>query len=72
MVARDGNRQEAFKLYIDAFLRGCYGPGLSVLVLLQVCLNAAQYRRLVDATVGWLHLGPRAAQEAPLRSLKEA
>ncbi|HWC64092.1 MAG TPA: glycosyltransferase family 2 protein [Rhizomicrobium sp.] len=74
MVARDGNRQEALKLCLDAFLRGCYGPRLAPVVFLQVCLDAARYRKLADMTTAWLHFGPRERVEkaAPLASLKNA
>jgi glycosyltransferase involved in cell wall biosynthesis len=74
MVARDGNRQEALKLCLDAFLRGCYGPGIAPVVFLQVCLDAARYRRLADMTTGWLKFGLRERVEktAPLTSLKNA
>jgi glycosyltransferase involved in cell wall biosynthesis len=71
MVARDGNRQEALKLCLDAFFRGCYRPRLAALVFLQVCLDAARYRQLADMTIGWLNFGPRAtAEKTPLASLK--
>jgi glycosyltransferase involved in cell wall biosynthesis len=73
MVARDGNRQEALKLYLDAFLRGCYGPGLAVMVFLQVFLDARRYRKLTDFTLGSLHIGLRdPVEKAPLGSLKNA
>jgi glycosyltransferase involved in cell wall biosynthesis len=73
MVARDGNRQEAMKLCLDAFLRGCYGPRLAPVVFLQVCLDAARYRKLANMTTAWLHFGPRPVTEkAPLGSLKNA
>jgi glycosyltransferase involved in cell wall biosynthesis len=73
MVARDGNKIEALRLYLDAIFRGCYGPWLAVVVFLQIFLNAAQYRRLADTTIGWLHIGLREAkQEAPLSSLEKA
>jgi glycosyltransferase involved in cell wall biosynthesis len=71
MVARDGNRQEALKLCLDAFLRGCYRPVLAPAVFLQVCLDAARYRKLADLTIGWLHFGSRVTiEKAPIASLK--
>ncbi|HWY60762.1 MAG TPA: glycosyltransferase family 2 protein [Rhizomicrobium sp.] len=72
MVARDGDKIEALRLYLDAFFRGCYGPRLAVVIFLQIFLNAAQYRRLADTTIGWLHIGLRErSQEAPLSSLEK-
>jgi hypothetical protein len=72
MVASDGNKVEAFRLYLDAFFRGCYGPRLAVVVLLQVFMGAAQYRRLADTAIGWLHIGLREARlETPLASLEK-
>jgi hypothetical protein len=73
MVACDGNRIEALRLYLDAIFRGCYGPRLAVVVFLQIFLNAARYRRLADTTISWLHIGLREAkQQAPLSSLEKA
>jgi glycosyltransferase involved in cell wall biosynthesis len=73
MVARDGNRQEAMKLCLDAFLRGCYGLRLAPVVFLQVSLDAARYRKLADMITAWLHFGPReVVEKAPLGSLKNA
>ena len=73
MVARDGNKFEALRLYLDALLRGCYSPRLAAVVFLQVFLNAAQYRRLADTAIGWLHIGLReSSRETLLSSLKKA
>jgi glycosyltransferase involved in cell wall biosynthesis len=74
MVARDGNRAEAFRLYIAAFLHGCYSPRLAVVVFLQVFLDAAQYRKLADTAIEWLHIGLREKPrpEKPLIWLKKA
>ena len=67
MVARDGNKFEALRLYLDAFFRGCYGLRLSAVVFLQIFLGAARYRRLADTAIGWLHIGLREpSHETPL------
>jgi hypothetical protein len=73
MVAQDGSRDEAMKLYLDAFFRGCYSPRLAVVVFLQIFMDAARYRRLADAAISWLHIGLREpAEKAPIPTLKKA
>jgi glycosyltransferase involved in cell wall biosynthesis len=73
MVARDGNKREALKLYLDALFRGCYGPRLAAIIFLQIFLDAAQYRRIVDTAIGWLHIGLREpAPQTSLSILKKA
>ena len=57
MVARDGNKREALKLYLDALFRGCYAPRLAGVIFLQIFLDAGRYRRLADTAIGWLHIG---------------
>lgn len=57
MLARDGHKFQALKLYLAALLSGCYAPKLAVVVFLQIFLDAARYRRLADMLIGWLHPG---------------
>jgi len=59
LVARD-NRRRALKLYLDAVMRGCYAPKLTLVVFLQIFLPASGYRRLADRVVpflGWFRSG---------------
>jgi glycosyltransferase involved in cell wall biosynthesis len=73
MLARDGHKFEALKLYLIALFSGCYVPKLAAVVFLQVFLNAAQYRRLADTAIAWLHPGlDEQGGDAPLYSLKKA
>ena len=79
MVARDGNKAEAFRLYLAALLQGCYSPRLALVVFLQIFLDAAQYRKLADTAIEWLHIGLREKPvaekprtEKPLIWLKKA
>lgn len=73
MVARDGNKFEALRLYLDAFFRGCYSTKLAAVIFLQIFLGAARYRLLADTAISWLHIGLREpAQETPLSSLEKA
>jgi glycosyltransferase involved in cell wall biosynthesis len=73
MVARDGNKREALKLYLDALFRFCYGPRLAAIIFLQIFLNAARYRKIADTAIGWLHIGLREpARETSFPSLKKA
>jgi glycosyltransferase involved in cell wall biosynthesis len=73
MLAREGRKFEALKLYLAAVFAGCYAPRLAAVVFLQVFLNAAQYRRLADTAIAWLQPGLRERDHtAPLSSLKKA
>ena len=73
MLARDGRKFEALKLYLIALFSGCYVARLAAVVFLQVFLNAAQYRRLADTAIAWLHPGlDEQGGDAPLSSLKKA
>ena len=71
MVARNGRKFTALKLYLSALLHGCYSPRLVTIIFLQIFLNAGQYRRLADRAIGWLHIGLE-KPEKPLSSLKKA
>jgi glycosyltransferase involved in cell wall biosynthesis len=57
MLAREGHKFQALKLYLAALVSGCYAPRLAAVVFLQIFLNAARYRRLADTLIGWLHPG---------------
>jgi glycosyltransferase involved in cell wall biosynthesis len=73
MKARDGNKREALTLYLAALFHGCYAPKLAAVIFLQIFLNAAQYRRVADTAIAWLHMGLRDAKRQPrLSSLKKA
>jgi hypothetical protein len=40
-------------------LHGCYRPRLAVIILLQIVLSDAGYRRLADRAISWLRAGLR-------------
>lgn len=61
MLASNGRRGAALRLYLAALLNGCYRPRLAAIVFLQIVLDAARYRRLADAAIGHLRAGLRAA-----------
>ncbi len=54
MLAHNGHKMEALRLYLTALAHGCYRPRLSVIVFLQVFLNANSYRAIADVVIGWL------------------
>jgi len=73
MLARDGRKFEALKLYISALFWGCYTPKLAVVVLLQIFLDASRYRRLADVAIAWLNIGMREPDTAGMSGwLKKA
>ena len=51
----------ALRYYLSAVFAGCYGPGLAVIIFLQIVLPARLYRAGADAAIGWLGVGRRAA-----------
>ena len=51
----------ALRYYLSAVFAGCYGPGLAVIIFLQIFLPARLYRAGADAAIGWLGGDPRAA-----------
>jgi glycosyltransferase involved in cell wall biosynthesis len=71
MVARNGRKFEALRLYLSALLHGCYRPRLAAIIFLQIFLNDGQYRRLADQAIGWLKLGAGGAEKS-LPSLEKA
>jgi glycosyltransferase involved in cell wall biosynthesis len=59
LAARARGRLAALPLTLNAILRGCYGPKLACVVLLQVLLGTRQYRLLADTAIAWLNAGLR-------------
>jgi hypothetical protein len=59
LMRGERGRLAALRLTIPAILRGCYAPRLAPVVLLQVLLDARQYRLLADTAIKWLHMGLR-------------
>jgi glycosyltransferase involved in cell wall biosynthesis len=53
------NRRQALGLYLTALWHGCYRPRLAVIILLQILLGDAGYRRLADSAISWLRAGLR-------------
>jgi glycosyltransferase involved in cell wall biosynthesis len=51
--------RQALGLYFTALLNGCYRPRLAIVVLLQILLSDAGYRRLADGAISWLRAGLR-------------
>jgi len=47
----------ALGLYLNAVLHGCYSPGLSCIVFLQIFLPDSLYRAVADRAIGWLRAG---------------
>jgi glycosyltransferase involved in cell wall biosynthesis len=59
LIRGEKGRLAALPLTLSAILRGCYSIRLVPIVLLQVLLNARQYRLLADTAIQWLHMGLR-------------
>jgi hypothetical protein len=59
LLAHNGRKALALRLYLIALFRGCYRPRLAAIIFLQIFLAAKNYRALADATIGWLRLGLR-------------
>ena len=59
MLAHNGRKLEALRFYLAAVAHGCYRPRLSVIIFLQIFLNAKNYRAVANAAIGWLRMGPR-------------
>jgi glycosyltransferase involved in cell wall biosynthesis len=57
--------RQALKLYVQAAMRGCYPPRLAVIILLQIVLSDAGYRRLADRAITWLRGGYRDKHKVP-------
>jgi hypothetical protein len=53
------DRLRALKLYLTALRHRCYSPRLAMVVLLQILLSDAGYRRLADNAIVWLGAGLR-------------
>jgi glycosyl transferase family 2 len=65
LVRGERGRLAALRFTIPAILRGSYPLRLAPVVLLQVLLDARQYRRLADTAIQWLHVGLREKQSTP-------
>ena len=68
LVRAERGRIPALRLTIPAILRGCYRPRLALVVLLQVLLDARQYRLLADTAIQWLHIGLRENEITPAQA----
>jgi glycosyltransferase involved in cell wall biosynthesis len=66
MLARDGSKGVALKLYLEAVFTFCYAPRLAAVIFLQIFLDADQYRRLADTAIGWLRLTTREPEASQL------
>jgi hypothetical protein len=53
------SRSKALRLYLTALLRHCYSPRMAVIVLAQIALGDARYRRAADTAIRWLGAGMR-------------
>jgi glycosyltransferase involved in cell wall biosynthesis len=51
------DKWKALKLYLNAVLRGCYSPGLAIIIFLQIFLPDSAYRGVADAGIAWLRAG---------------
>jgi glycosyltransferase involved in cell wall biosynthesis len=59
MLAHNGRKLEALRLYLTALRHRCYRPRLAAIIFLQIFLNAKNYRTLADAGIGWFRMGLR-------------
>jgi glycosyltransferase involved in cell wall biosynthesis len=58
-LVRHSSLTKALGLYLGALLRGCYRPRLAAVILLQILLSDAGYRRLADGAIAWARAGVR-------------
>ena len=65
LLAHNGHKWEACALYLTALVHGCYRPRLSVIVFLQIFLNANSYRAVADVVIGWLRKTPQHLPNTP-------
>jgi glycosyltransferase involved in cell wall biosynthesis len=75
MLARNGHKLEALRLYLTAVVHGCYRPRLGAIIFLQIFLNSKSYRAIANAGIGWFRLGLRessARKHAPNKPLRTA
>lgn len=68
MLAHDGEKWQALKLYLGAVANKCYAPRLAVIIFLQIFLGTDTYRRLADTAIGWLRLNLREPEPAGRRT----
>jgi hypothetical protein len=57
--------RKALGLYLTALWHGCYAPRLAFVILLQILLSDAVYRRLADRAISWLRAGLRESKGEP-------
>jgi glycosyltransferase involved in cell wall biosynthesis len=57
--------RQALGLYLTALWHGCYAPRLAVVILLQILLSDAGYRRLADRAISWVRAGLRETKDEP-------
>lgn len=63
------NRGQAFRLWLNATLRGCYRPSFAGIVFLQIFLSDGLYRRVADGAIKWLGAGWQRKTRAGLTRL---
>ena len=59
------NPLRALVLYLNAVARGCYSPGLAMIVFLQIFLPNSLYRAVADGAIGWLRAGMQVPARPP-------
>ncbi len=72
LLAHNGHKLEALKLYLRAIRHGCYRPRLALLIFLQIFLNARSYRALADIAIGRLRAGLRRTSHSTSNPFKAA
>jgi hypothetical protein len=58
-LVRHASRAKALCLYVTALAHGCYTPRMGAIVLLQILLGEARYRRFADFAIARLGVGLR-------------
>jgi len=58
-LVRHVSRAKALQLYVTALAHGCYNPRMGAIVLLQILLGEARYRRFADFAIARLGMGLR-------------
>jgi len=59
MLAHNGRKRDALRLYLAALFHRCYRPRLAAIIFLQIFLNSKNYRALANAGIGWFRMGLR-------------
>jgi glycosyltransferase involved in cell wall biosynthesis len=57
------NPLRALGMYLNAVAHGCYGPGLALIVFLQIFLPDRLYRAIADGSIVWLRAGMQLPEE---------